>query len=217
HFASKFHGARRALSGYVVYVSDELDHHDFELLKKLVFPNGSILKARCAGGPTRDCLFIDPVMNGKNLLKIWNLNKFSSVIGVFNYQGARIWPLKEGAENTLRSTFKRLTITGHISPVDIDSIMDIAGEIWTGDCTIYAFNSGSLSKFPKEGKIQVLLSTIECEVFIISPVKVTVYNSHYFAPIRLIDMYNSGGAIQGLLCSQRPSGCKIQIKTQGCG
>lgn len=66
------------------------------------------------------------------------------MIGTFNYQGARIWPLKEGAENTLRSTFKPLTITGYISLVDIDSIMDIAGEIWTGDCTIYAFNSGNL-------------------------------------------------------------------------
>ncbi|PHT53776.1 hypothetical protein CQW23_08238 [Capsicum baccatum] len=128
------------------FFSDELDHHDFELLKKLVFPDGSILKARCAGRPTRDCLFIDPVMDGKNLLKIWNLNKFSSMIGAFNCQGARIWPLKEGAESTLRSTFKPLTITSHISPVDIDSIMDIAGEIWTGDCTIYVFDSGQSSK-----------------------------------------------------------------------
>lgn len=46
---------------------------------------------------------------------------------------------------------------------------------------------------------------------------VQVYNSHHFAPIGLIDMYNSGGAIEGLLCSQLPSGCKIQIKTRGCG
>lgn len=44
-----------------------------------------------------------------------------------------------------------------------------------------------------------------------------VYNSLHFSPIGLIDMYNSGGAIEGLLCSQRPSGCKIQIKSRGCG
>ncbi|XP_049395552.1 probable galactinol--sucrose galactosyltransferase 2 [Solanum stenotomum] len=215
HITAKFHGAARALSGSTVYVSDEPGHHDFELLKKLVLPDGSILRARCSGRPTRDCLFIDPVMDGKNFLKIWNLNKLSGVIGAFNCQGAGNWPLKEGSENILASTSKPLTITGHISPLDIDYIGDIAGDDWTGDCAIYAFNSGSLSRLPKEGKIQVSLSTLECEVFTISPVK--VYNSHHFAPIGLIDMYNSGGAIEGLLCSQLPSGCKIQIKTRGCG
>ncbi|KAJ8536536.1 hypothetical protein K7X08_034937 [Anisodus acutangulus] len=139
-------------------------------------------------------------MDGKNLLKIWNLNKLSGVIGAFNCQGDII---------------QSLTITGHISPLDVDSIEDIAGEDWSGDCAIYAFNSGSLSRFPKEGKIQVSLSTLECEIFTISPVK--VYYSHHFAPIGLIDMYNSGGAIECLLCSQQPSVCKIQIKTRGCG
>lgn len=79
-----------------------------------------------------------------SFLKIWNLNKLSGVIGAFNCQGAGNWPLKEGSENILASTSKPLTITGHISPLDIDYIGDIAGDDWTGDCAIYAFNSGSL-------------------------------------------------------------------------
>ncbi|KAJ8553958.1 hypothetical protein K7X08_024636 [Anisodus acutangulus] len=41
--------------------------------------------------------------------------------------------------------------------------------------------------------------------------------NHHFTPIGLIDMYNSGGAIEGLLCSHQPSVCKIQIKIRGCG
>lgn len=45
------------------FFSDESDHHNFELLKKLVFPDGSILRARFSGRPTRDCLFIEPVMD----------------------------------------------------------------------------------------------------------------------------------------------------------
>lgn len=66
-----------------MYVSDKPGIYDFKVLKKLVLPNGYILRARRAGRPTRDCLFSDPVMDGKSLLKIWNMNKFSGIIGAF--------------------------------------------------------------------------------------------------------------------------------------
>ncbi|KAJ8429145.1 hypothetical protein Cgig2_010011 [Carnegiea gigantea] len=36
--------------------------------------------------PTGDCLFVDPLHGGKTMLKIWNLNKFSGVLGIFNCQ-----------------------------------------------------------------------------------------------------------------------------------
>jgi hypothetical protein len=42
--------------------------HNFGVLKKLVLPDGSILRARNAGRPTRDCLFNDPVMDGKRYI-----------------------------------------------------------------------------------------------------------------------------------------------------
>lgn len=45
--------------------SDKPGIHDFKVLTKLVLPDGYILRARRAGRPTRDCLFIDPVMDGK--------------------------------------------------------------------------------------------------------------------------------------------------------
>lgn len=47
------------------YYSDKPGNHDFKILKKLVLPNGSVLRARYAGRPTRDCLFQDPVMDGR--------------------------------------------------------------------------------------------------------------------------------------------------------
>lgn len=50
---------------FVVICSDKPGVHDFNVLKKLVLPDGSILRARYAGRPTRDCLFTDPVMDGK--------------------------------------------------------------------------------------------------------------------------------------------------------
>ncbi|PKI66647.1 hypothetical protein CRG98_012989 [Punica granatum] len=65
HETAEFHGAARAIGGCAVYVSDKPGNHDFKILKKLVLPDGSVLRARHAGRPTRDCLFKDPVMDGE--------------------------------------------------------------------------------------------------------------------------------------------------------
>ncbi|KAF0891668.1 hypothetical protein E2562_010886 [Oryza meyeriana var. granulata] len=43
--------------------SDKPGVHDFSVLKKLVLPDGLILRAKYAGRPTRDYLFSDPVMD----------------------------------------------------------------------------------------------------------------------------------------------------------
>lgn len=45
--------------------SDKPGNHDFNLLKKLVLPDGSILRAKLPGRPSRDCLFTDPARDGK--------------------------------------------------------------------------------------------------------------------------------------------------------
>jgi len=45
--------------------SDKPGQHDFNVLKKLVLPDGSVLRARYPGRPSRDCLFVDPVMDKK--------------------------------------------------------------------------------------------------------------------------------------------------------
>jgi raffinose synthase len=49
----------------MVVCSDKPGHHDFELLKKLVLSDGSVLRAQLPGRPTRDCLFSDPARDGK--------------------------------------------------------------------------------------------------------------------------------------------------------
>lgn len=38
-----------------------------------------------------------------------------------------------------------------------------------------------------------------------------------FAPIGLLDMYNSGGAVEALDCSMDVSQCIIKIEGRGCG
>ncbi|XP_038708265.1 probable galactinol--sucrose galactosyltransferase 2 [Tripterygium wilfordii] len=213
HETADFHGAARALGGCAVYVSDKPGNHDFKVLKKLVLPDGSILRARHAGRPTRDCLMKDPVMDGKSLLKIWNLNKLSGVIGVFNCQGAGRWPLKQEDEHM---AIKPLSISGLVRPIDVEFLEEVAGENWNGDCAVYAFNSGSLSKLPKQGKFEVSLATLQCEIYAVSPMRVFGENI-LFAPIGLLDMYNSGGAVEAMDSTVDESRCIITINGRGCG
>ncbi|KAK4438452.1 putative galactinol--sucrose galactosyltransferase 2 [Sesamum alatum] len=220
HYTAEFHGAARALGGCAVYVSDKPGMHDFKILKKLVLPDGSVLRAKYAGRPTRDCLFVDTVMDGKSLLKIWNLNKLSGVVGVFNCQGAGNWPLRDGhkpePERNPSSSSGSLILSGHVSPQDVDFLDEVAHETWSGDCAVYAFHTGSLSQLSKEENVKVSLATLECEIFTVSPIRV-INETLHFAPIGLIDMYNSGGATEGLSSAIEPSACTITIQARGCG
>ncbi|XP_059442460.1 probable galactinol--sucrose galactosyltransferase 2 [Corylus avellana] len=216
HDTAEFHAAARALGGCAIYVSDKPGNHDFKILRKLVLPDGSVLRARYAGRPTRDCLFEDPVMDGKSLLKIWNLNKLSGVLGVFNCQGAGSWPLKEVAQDMSSATSTSSLISRHVSPQDVEFLEEIADESWNGDCAMYAFSSGSLSKLPKKGTLEVSLRTLTCEIYTISPV--TVFsNDLLFAPIGLLDMYNSGGAVEALNCTMDLPRCTVKVRGRGCG
>uniref|UniRef100_A0A7N0VEP6 galactinol--sucrose galactosyltransferase n=1 Tax=Kalanchoe fedtschenkoi TaxID=63787 RepID=A0A7N0VEP6_KALFE len=213
HSTAEFHGAARALGGCAVYVSDKPGTQDFEILKKLVLPDGSILRAKHAGRPTRDCLFVDPVMDGRSLLKIWNTNKLSGVIGVFNCQGAGRWPCKDQHQESPDPASALPPLSGHVCPLDVEHLEDIAGENWCGDCALYAFSSGSFSRLSKHESMEVSLEILKCEIFTVSPIRVFGPNIH-FAPLGLLDMYNAGGAVEALSCD---TDRVITVKTRGCG
>ncbi|XP_064961648.1 probable galactinol--sucrose galactosyltransferase 2 [Musa acuminata AAA Group] len=213
HYAAEFHAAARALGGCGVYISDKPNQHDFELLKKLVLPDGSILRAKYPGRPTRDCLFDDPVMDGKSLLKIWNHNKCTGILGIFNCQGAGTWPcLKVPSTPSSEVTY----LTGHVSPGDVEYLEEVAGDNWTGDCAVYSYHDGSLSTLPKNGSLDVTLNVLQCKLFTISPIK-SYDDTIQFAPIGLIKMYNSGGAIEAMDFMSDRSLCRLSIKGRGSG
>ena len=69
----------------LIHYSDKPGNHDFKILKKLVLPNGSVLRARFAGRPTRDCLFEDPVMDGKRYVTRYNLSLRMARICCFGF------------------------------------------------------------------------------------------------------------------------------------
>ncbi|KAK6135489.1 hypothetical protein DH2020_030775 [Rehmannia glutinosa] len=195
HPAAEYHGSARAISGGAVYVSDAPGKHNFDLLKKLVLPDGSVLRAQLPGRPTKDCLFSDPARDGVSLLKIWNMNKYTGVLGVYNCQGAA-WNSVE-RKNTFHKTNSE-AITGYIRGRDVHLISDVAFDSnWDGNVALYSYTSGVLKTLPYKVAIPVSLKVLEHEIFTITPVKILA-PGFSFAPLGLIDMFNSGGAIEGL-------------------
>ena len=70
HPAALLHASARVLSGGPIYVSDKPGRHNFDLLRRLVLPDGSILRPHLPGRPTADCLFTDVLRDDKSLLKV---------------------------------------------------------------------------------------------------------------------------------------------------
>ena len=104
HPMGSFHAAGRAVSGGPVYVSDTPEGHNFDVLRKLVFSDGTVLRADNVGRPTQDCLFAD-VTREPVLLKIFNYNRDCAVVGIFN-------------ANYHRNAADRKLVDGSVSPSD---------------------------------------------------------------------------------------------------
>ncbi|KAL5537478.1 hypothetical protein UlMin_045066 [Ulmus minor] len=192
HPAADYHGAARAIGGCAIYVSDKPGNHNFDLLRKLVLPDGSVLRAQLPGRPTRDCLFVDPARDGNSLLKIWNVNKCSGVVGVFNCQGAGWCKI---TKKTRIHDESPGTLTGSVCATDVDVLSQIAGTDWNGEVVLYAYKSGEVVRLPKGASVPVTLKVLEYELFHFCPLKeITSYIS--FAPIGLLDMFNTTGAVE---------------------
>ncbi|KAF1887276.1 hypothetical protein Lal_00040877 [Lupinus albus] len=217
HPAAEYHASARAISGGPIYVSDAPGKHNFELLNKIVLPDGSVLRARLPGRPTKDCLFSDPARDGVSLLKIWNMNKYGGVIGVYNCQGAA-WSSSE-RKNTFHETNSD-AITGYVRGRDVHLISEAAGETdWNGDCVLYSHYSGQVVILPYNVAMPLSLKVLEHDVFAVTPLKVLA-NGYNFGPIGLINMFNAGGAVEGLTYEVKDDGLVVAIvrmEIKGCG
>ncbi|WVZ92370.1 hypothetical protein U9M48_038441 [Paspalum notatum var. saurae] len=211
HPMSEYHAAARAVGGCAIYVSDKPGNHDFNLLKKLVLPDGSILRAKLPGRPTRDCLFSDPARDGKSILKIWNLNEHSGVIGAFNCQGAG-W-CRVGKKNLIHDE-QPGTVTGVIMARDVSYLAKAADPSWNGDVIVYSHIGAEVVYLPKDAALPVTLRSREYEVFTVVPLK-HLPNGASFAPIGLIGMFNSGGAVREVRFSEDDG--HVELKMRGSG
>ncbi|CAI5479866.1 unnamed protein product [Closterium sp. Yama58-4] len=190
HPAAEFHAAARAVGGCAVYVSDKPGQHDFGVLRKLVLPDGSVLRAKLPGRPTRDCLFADPARDHTSMLKIWTMNACGGMVGAFNCQGAG-W-CRDGRKYTMHNPDPD-AVTGTVAAADVDLLADVAAGDWTGDVAVFSHNAGELVRLPADTSLVVHLHRLEFELYTIAPI--TVVGSVAVAPIGLTNMYNSGGAV----------------------
>ncbi|KAL2633967.1 hypothetical protein R1flu_005446 [Riccia fluitans] len=194
HPAAEYHAAARAVGGCSIYVSDKPGNHDLDLLRKIVLPDGRVLRAQLPGRPTLDSLFSDPARDGFSLLKIWNMNLFGGVIGAFNCQGAG-W-CKINKKNSIHETSPS-AVTGSVSATDVHSLVKVADDDWKGDCILYTHRGGELIRLPRGAALPLTLRVLEFEIITVSPLK-SLAPGMFFAPIGLINMFNSGGAIESL-------------------
>ncbi|RDX86750.1 putative galactinol--sucrose galactosyltransferase 2, partial [Mucuna pruriens] len=216
HPAAEYHAAARAVGGSPIYVSDKPGNHNFDLLKKLVLPDGSVLRAQLPGRPTRDALFADPARDGTSLLKIWNLNKCSGVVGVFNCQGAG-W-CKTEKKTRIHDTSPS-ALTGSVWASDIDLITQVTGAEWLGETIVYAYKSGEVIRLPKGVSVPVTLQVLEFELFHFCPIHEIAPNIS-FAAIGLLDMFNTGGAVEHVeihRASNRAATATIALRVRGKG
>ncbi|KAL5697914.1 galactinol--sucrose galactosyltransferase [Ranunculus cassubicifolius] len=216
HPSAEYHASARAISGGPVYVSDAPGKHNFEVLRKLVLPDGSVLRARLPGRPTKDCLFADPTRDNVSLLKIWNMNKYTGVLGVYNCQGAAWSDIEK--KNAFHETETEI-LTGAVKGSDVHLISEAAIDSkWNGDCAVYHHQKAELVTLSKVTSIPISLKILEHEIFTVTPIK-EMGEELRFAPIGLIDMYNAGGAIAGLIyeekCGQGVG--RVMMEVKGCG
>jgi raffinose synthase len=181
HAVGGFHAAGRAVSGSPIYVSDKPDAHNFDLLKKLVLPDGRVMRPIDIGRPTADCLFHDPTQEDV-LLKIYNRNAIGAVLGVFNAK-------HEGD-----------SITGQVSLGDIPNMADDLS-------LVYSHRNGDMHFLAEDGALDISLAPLGYDVLTIIPIERGI------APIGLVDMFNSAGAITG--CDWHKTGCRLMVRGQG--
>ena len=188
HIAGGLHAAARAIGGCPVYVSDHPGKHDFDVLHRLVFPSGRVLRCRQHGRPTRDCLFRDVTRDGRTALKVWNRNFVNSVVAVFNIQGAS-W---SRAVNQFAAHTKHVApTTADVCPRDIEGIA--ARSASGASFVVRSYRRGDVRVLGLKEYTSIMLPHKEWDIFTVA--EVLRCGNLEFAAIGLSAMYNGGGAV----------------------
>ena len=148
----------------------------------------------------------------RSLLKIWNVNKCTGVVGVFNCQGAGWCRV---TKKTRVHDAAPGTLTGSVRAEDVDAIADLAGPGWGGAAVVYAYRSGELIRLPRGATLPVTLKVLEFELFHVAPVK-EVAPGVSFAPIGLLGMFNAGGAVEQCEAGAAADAV-VRLRVRGCG
>ena len=121
-----------------------------------------------------------------SLLKIWNMNKFTGVLGVYNCQGAA-WSSVE-KKNAFHQTGTEALTCG-VKGSDVHHISEASTDPeWNGDCAVYRHAGGDLVILPNGAALPISLKVLEHDVLTVSPIKVRAQFLHP-TPLCECDMY----------------------------
>lgn len=198
HEAADLHAAARVVSGGAIYISDKPGQHNFDVLRQLVLPNGSILRPLLPGRPTRDCLFRNILKDGKTLLKIWTRNAFTGIVGVFNLQGAS-WDRTSRRFKTHNA--KPPTLQTKVTPKDVECLVNLASKhrLFCKKYVAYGVRQKKLIVGNETLCLCVQLEAFGSEIVSFSPV--LRLSDVEFSPIGFPHLLNGSGSIQN--CSGR--------------
>nr|XP_017241548.1 PREDICTED: probable galactinol--sucrose galactosyltransferase 6 isoform X3 [Daucus carota subsp. sativus] len=89
-------------------------------------------------------------------------------------------------------------INGFITGHDVHLIADISmDDNWNGTCALYCHQSSTIHILPYNIAMPTSLKILERDRITVTPLKMLA-PGFQFAPFGLVDMYNAGGAIEGL-------------------
>ncbi|BDA43643.1 probable galactinol-sucrose galactosyltransferase 2 [Coccomyxa sp. Obi] len=223
HPAALMHARARVVSGGPVYVSDRPGAHDFDLLKRCVLPDGTVLLAAQPGRPTADCLFVDVMRDSRSLLKVWTTNASGSgLIGIFNVQGSH-WSRVNRQFVTHNNAPQ--TLTTEVRPADVPAFAAAATAADDGcaAATRYVMYSDAEKKawvVDAAGKVSVRLSRGQSDLITVVPLNEV--KGLCIAPIGLTDMLNTGASVQRFSCgaaagANGSQGIHANAFVRGCG
>lgn len=202
HEQGGFHAAARAISGGPIYISDKPGQHDADLLKQLVLPDGSTLPCVQPAQPTRDCL-LRPSSDGT--LKLYNVHgdeNSSGVVGVF------------GVDETSTTIDKEIFVKpSMIEPFNKQNKKQ--------SFAIWQYSTKNLIKVNHADE-SIQISSIQqagdYDLFTIAPIQ-RLLGGMSWAPIGLINMMNSGGALVNSLSSseEEDSSNSVTVSCRGPG
>ncbi|HID96288.1 MAG TPA: hypothetical protein EYP53_09590, partial [Candidatus Latescibacteria bacterium] len=139
------HALSRAISGGPIYLTDNFEKSDTELIKRLCLKDGRILRPEEPALPTRDCIFHDPYEEPFPLKAFTRVGEIGLVMAV-NVN-------KDGIEEEVE-----------VRPED--ALLDPGKEY-----AIYQYFADKLEKARGDGAVRRRLGELDCELFIISPVE----------------------------------------------
>lgn len=222
HLCAKFHAGSRAICGGPVYVSDSLEGHDFDLLKKLVYPDGTIPRCQHFALPTRDCLFKNPLFDGNTILKIWNFNRYGGVIGAFNCQGAG-WDPKEQRIRGHSECYKPVSGWVHATQIEWGQTKEASEMGEAPEYAVYLSQAGKLFlTTPASPATEITVEPSSFEICSFVPTKELRRRRRRgtiarFAPIGLTNMFNSGGTIEALRYDDDDDSGVVDVEVKGGG